>query len=295
MSENFHENSGKFPEKSNSILHESGISYAQIPRKLFKLSRIEGITASDVLMALSIFDYCHDKRKYPKFELSHSQIAEVASVSRRQSMYGMQRLIEIRLFSVSLNGNKAATYQWNEFFLRTGELYGAKFSPVDVQNFHQRGEKLSPEEVKELHHVYIEFLLDFIYKLYKAYFDSNASLIKRVPGTRRPKGVPQGSGTLLYISRKEAWREAIQATSQKSQWVRIYCALAGGFNIEEVNHPTAYLKKIVFDEARQHESKRKSNLYNEGHLDSDLAFLNFIQERNRRGHVDNDEGTTEVH
>jgi hypothetical protein len=280
MSENSYNFPEKNSEKSQNILAGSGISFAQVPRSLFKLKQQEGITAGDAWLALCLFDWCHDKRKFPEFEISYAEIVKVSAVARRQVVYSVQKLIDLRLLSARLVKERGELpriiYKWNEYLLKTGEYTIAKNAPVLVQEMHQSSAENAPILVQEMHPIYIEFILDYIYNFYRDYFASNSSLVKRVPKKRGQNGEPQSSGSYLYISRKDAWKEAIEAVQPKSGWVRIYVALAGGFNIDNVNHPTSYLRKVVWDESHQWESKKKSHLYNQGHLDSDEAFLKFI-------------------
>lgn len=277
---NFSEIPENLPQKNKTILTNSGISYAQIPRNLFKLTDYAGITYSDVMLALKMFDWCHEKRKFPKFTQSVSELVKITTLSRRQVMYGLDRLIDLRLIVARTSAGKTTEYQWNEYFLLTGELASASSAHPPVQSLHTSCAELAHLPVQTLHHTYIEFILDYIYILYKEYFKSEESLVKRIPPKRGIKGVAKDVATHLYVSRKDAWLEAIEASIKKGGYVRTYVALAGGFNIDQVNYPKSYLTKLIWDESHQYESKKKSHLANNGHLDDDQALLNFIQRRN---------------
>ena len=302
MSENSHEipdNFSRNSEKnSETILTGSGISYAQIPRNLFKLTEIEKITYADAFLALRMFDHCHQKRKFPKFKISLSDLAHITKMSRRQVMYGIERLIEIRVISMRLDAGKMTEYQWNQYFLQTGDFAqpdtSANSALVPVQSLHQTSAKSAPALVQSLHHIYIEFLLDYLFKLYLEYFRNPNPLIKRVPPKRGQKGVAKDFATHYYITRKDSWTEAIEEAIKKGGYVRTYLALVGGFNIDKVNYPKAYLKRLIWDEGHIWESQKKSYLAKQGHLDSDAAFLRFLKERSERGqHEEENENSTD--
>lgn len=266
----------------------SGISYAQIPRNLFKLTEIKGIQYSDAFLALRMFDWSHQKRKFPKFEVSIADLVKQTKMSRRQVMYGVERLSALGLFIVRSEPGSITEYQWNEYFLLTGVFDErrtmANFAPVEVQSLHQSDAKSAPALVQSLHGIYIEFLLDYLSKYYLEYFRSNASLVKMVPPKRGQKGVAKDFATHYYISRRDGWLEAIEASIKLSGYVRTYLALAGGFNIEKVAFPKAYLKKVVWDESHQWEARKKSYLAKSGHLDSDQDFLLWLKARADRDH-----------
>lgn len=286
----------KSPEKSDTILTGSGISYAQIPRHLFKLTEIDSITYGDAFLALRMFDWCHQKRKFPRFKISHSDLAHITKMSRRAVMYGLDRLIDLQLIIARLDAGKVTEYQWNEYFLQTGFLNvpatSANSAHVPVQTLHITDANSAHVPVQTLHLIYIEFLLDYLSKLYLEYFASSKSLIKRIPPRRGQKGVAKDFATHLYITRKDAWKEAIEVAVKKGGYVRTYVALAGGFNIENVDYPKAYLRKLIWDESHQYESKKKSYLAKQGHLDSDDAFLRFLFERSNRGNEKTETETT---
>lgn len=206
-------------------------------------------------------------------------------MSRRQVMYGLDRLIALQVIVARLEAGKENEYQWNEYFLQTGFLTSANSAHVPVQDLHIPCADSAHVPVQSLHHIYIEFLLDYLSKLFLEYFQSNESLIKRVPPKRGQKGVAKDFATHYYISRKDAWTEAIEAAVKKGGYVRTYVALAGGFNIDNVSYPKAYLTKLIWDESHQHESKKKSYLAKSGHLDSDETFLKFLSERKNRSEV----------
>jgi hypothetical protein len=287
------ENQSNFDQKptgkSDSILTGSGISYAQIPRNLFRLTEVDHITPSDVLLALRMFDWCHQKRKFPKFEVSISDLVKATKLSRRQVLYGIDRLSALGLFIARITPGSMTEYQWNEYFLLTGNLdekrASANFAPAQVQILHQPCANVAPVLVQNLHAIYIEFLLDYLFKLYLEYFSANISLVKRVPPKRGQKGVPKDFGTHYYVTRAQAWTEAIEASIKVGGYVRTYLACAGGFNIDSVSFPKAYLKKLIWDEVHQYESKKKSHLYKNGTLDSDEIFLTWLYERNKRGEI----------
>jgi hypothetical protein len=274
-------------KKSDTILTGSGISYAQIPRSLFKLTEIESLTYSDMFLALKLFDHCHSKSKYPNFEISISDIVKITKMSRRQVMYGIDRLNALGVFIARINVGATTEYQWNEYFLQTGYLSridtSANSAPVDVQSLHQCDAELAPVLVQNLHGIYIEFILDYLSKLYLEYFASSESLVKRVPPKRGQKGVAKDFATHYYISRRDGWTEAIEASIKFGGYVRTYVALAGGFDIKKVAFPKAYLKKLIWDESHQYESKKNSHIAKNGTLDSDEIFLKWIEARHNRG------------
>lgn len=203
-------------------------------------------------------------------------------------MYGVERLIENRVLSVRQTAGKEAEYTWNTYFLQTGDLSikdtSANLAQVDVQSLHTPCEKSAQVHVQTLHHIYIEFLLDYLSKLFLEYFKNPNPLIKRVPPKRGQKGVAKDFATNYYITRKDSWTEAINEAVKKGGYVRTYLACVGGFNIDQVNYPKAYLKKLIWDEGHQWESQKKSNLAKQGHLDSDAALLRFIKQRSERGY-----------
>lgn len=291
------ENEPDSGQKSESILKNSGISYAQIPRNLFRLTEIKGIQYSDTFLALRMFDWCHQKRKFPKFEVSIADLVKQTKMSRRQVMYGVERLSALGLFIARSKPGSITEYQWNEYFLQSGifdeKRTSANFAPEHVQTLHQTDAKPAPELVQTLHGIYIEFLLDYLSKLYLEYFTAQKSLVKRIPPRRGQKGVAKDFATHRYISRREGWIEAIEASVKLSGYVRTYVALAGGFDIEKVAFPKAYLKKLVWDESHQWESKKKSHLFKNGTLDSDTIFLNWIEARKNRGQISEDQKNLE--
>lgn len=198
-------------------------------------------------------------------------------------MYGIERLNDVGLFIVRNEAGSENEYQWNLYFLQTGQLTRAESAHPPVQNLHTSCAKSAHPPVQNLHHIYIEFILDYLYILYKQYFTAQEFIKKRVPPKRGQKGVAKDFATHYFVSRQEEWKAAIEAATKKGGYARTYLALAGGFDIDNVAYPRSYLCKLIWDESHQWEAKKKSHLFNNGHLDTDDKFLNWILERSQRG------------
>lgn len=269
-------------ETKLEFLEGSGITWTKIPKTLIQLRKNQGITSSDVLLAISMLDYAARRgHNLEWFAISYKNLAKIAFCTPRQAMIGVQRLIELRLISCVSESKLENKYKFSEHFLREGAP-SENLSHGQMKIFHIEGENLSQEDVKDIHSIYIDLLIDKLYIFYRDYFATNQTIAKRIPAKKIKKSgdiiaAPQGSGTTVYLSREQAWREAISwAALSKAGYVRTYLALMGGFNIDEVDYPTAWLKKVLWDESRQYESKKKSYLYSCGYLDDDDTFLQFI-------------------
>lgn len=289
MSENSHNFSENLSEKNRSLLSGSGISFSQIPRNLFKLRHLEKLTYAEAFIALELFDWCHEKRSFPTFSISYSELARKAFCSQRMSIIAIQKLIDLNVLFVDLGRGGKNEYRWNIQFLETGRAGYAELSHVHVKSLHMSCENSAHVHVKVLHTIYIEFILDYIYIFYKQYFSHHDRKIAwRIPSPKTKKGEPQGSGSTIYLTRREAWERAISEVAlasieknpNKNIFAPIYLVLMGGFNIEGVRHPKSYLKKIINDPTKIYESKKKSGFSE--FLEDDSSFGEYIQRHNER-------------
>lgn len=272
-------------------LKPHAISWSKIPVHLFGLKKYDGISASDVLLAISMFDFCCQDKKtwysFPEFEIGYPDLAKRSFLSVRQVQVGIEHLVELGVILCEFRAPRKNKYTWRISFLQNGttrqDIAADNldiFAWSDVQSLHGQHAKLACLTVQEMPGLYIEFTLDTLSRLYRDYFSSASTIKIRVParksGTKRSD--PQGSGSVVELSRRAAWEEAILycATLKRSSWVRVYLTMVSGFNIDKVTHPKAYLKKLMWDESRQYESRKKSWLCSQGLLDNDDTFLRFI-------------------
>ncbi len=285
-SQDFSDNS---PKKYRGLPQDENYSYSRISRKIYTLRRTGKVTLGEGYIALDLADYCHDKSTFPEFSISYAELA-VRVFSKKQVVVGaIQKLIDLNVLSSIHSTTSTNRYKWNKQFLFTGILPVTFSDPQGSEFMTSRGQNFSPLGVRKNDPIYIEFILKNIYILYKDYFaQHDKKIAHRVPAPAKKRGEPRGIGSVNYLSRREAWEKAINEVAEEhfeknphqNIYTQIYLTLMGGFNIEKVNHPKSYLKKIKNDHVRIYESKKNSGFPE--HLEDDSSFLEFIKTVNER-------------
>lgn len=269
------------------ILSGTGISWFCNPDVLFSLKRFDGITTTDIVVAMAMFQHSASSRYYPTFQITLKTLAKKCFVTERQVNRSVQRLIVLKVISCVSDTQTGNTYSWNEHFLSTGEIHSDKFSVGQVKNFHLSTENFSLDEVKNCHDLYIDFLFKQSLNIYKEYFSAHHLVFTSYsPSKRTKKDTPQGSGVTVTQSREEAWRSAIDKVSWEliqrghNGYVRTYLAMVSGKFQACTKFPRPYLLKLAMDEALQWETFKKSEI--QFYLHDDESFKNYIDMKTGR-------------
>lgn len=279
-SENFRENSPNISYKPDLYPSGDGISWRKIPDNLFEIIPRLGARPNDLGVVLCMARITARLGHYPTFVAKRAELAKLTGLTERAITNSLRSLMSLGVISGAYKNGEAARYTWNEDLLRTLEP-GSVVPVNDVQwdqctTFSGTSERSS--------RIYIELSLELFYNSFREYFDELAPPFTfYVPGKRRKKDAPQGSGATIQVSRRDAWREAAhycygKIKNQNDALSRIYLALRASKNIEDVRFPKAALLYRVLDHSSIHEARKNSHL--KEYLYDDKDFRLFLDGKN---------------
>lgn len=282
MSDFPHDFPEKFPQisRTDSLFPQgSGVQYSKNPRKLWSLVG-EGATSSTLLVAFAMIEHCSLTLQYPTFELKSSKIAEKCGLSERQVSTAIKFLTSKQVVSVHYKNGCVNRYTWNDEYFSTTE----NLSVGPLKKLLPTTENLSVGTTEKIAPLYIEFILELLYNYtYKEFFDSPEEYSFYIPQKRRRKNdEPQGSGSRISVSRKQAWRDAVyhvfdQIRLESNPLTRIYLSLFGPYRLDDVRFPKKALFLRVNNWPAMHEAL--SNSLIREHLYDDDSLKRYIDHK----------------
>ena len=297
ISNDFSDNKSEFSLVEN--LFEEGISYRKIPQIFYNLRKLFGASPTAQLVALNLIEISVNKRHYPNFTFKQSDVAIKTGLSDRAVSMAIKFLSSKNLLFVRPRTGLTNLYTWNDQLIRTPELAsGVPLNEVQVGTCTTFRSTPEPGSC-----IYIEFSLDLFRSSFKGFFAEGKEYQFYVPGKRRSRsGIrndePQGSGSMVSVSREDAWRDAAYSAFQevknrKDALARVYCALRASNNIEDVKYPKSAMSFRVHDLESLAVSRSRSHLRE--FLYDDEDFKAYVDEQLRRRGTMDEQRSSAVH